>query len=197
MWFYSMKLFNAINSTRLQSFARNDKFIALINYKQFCQTPIQNETNPNLKKTQPPLTYQSSQSFQYSSNIQPLQFKSKLNATNLELKYRNVCQETWRWLDEYWSAYNLSYSKAKMAFLAKEKKKHATGHTQPDMGIFHREFLEANKTQRIQFNLKWYRSIAYIVYLSILVDLQQLWRRLHAKFLSKSKKSNNVNNKDN
>ncbi|CAH8839011.1 unnamed protein product [Trichobilharzia szidati] len=136
------------------------------------------------------------QPFHCPSNIQPPRLKPKSSdETPLELKYRKVYEETWRWLDEYWSAYNLSYLKAKNAFLARQnmnikdvkaddscERKVVT-----DLGAFHRQFLEENKQKRIHFNLQWYRRIAYIVYLSILVDFQQVYNRLHYKLFPKQK----------
>ncbi|CAH8536282.1 unnamed protein product [Schistosoma rodhaini] len=166
-------------------------------YKQLSKISVETKESQDSKKDLPPWPCHNPYSFQHSSNIHPLKFKSKPNETTLELKYRTVCQETWRWLNEYWSLYNLSYSKAKNAFLEKEMKNienNPTGHKIPDMGVFHREFLEANKKQRMDFNLKWYRSIVYIVYLSILVDLQQLYHRFYARFSSKLNQYKNVNN---
>ncbi|RTG81902.1 uncharacterized protein DC041_0011539 [Schistosoma bovis] len=201
MWSYGT-VFKSINSISSQSLAYGDKFIPMGYYKQLSKISVKIKESQDSKKDLSPWPCHNPNSFQYSSNIHPLRFKSKPNETNLELKYKTVCQETWRWLNEYWSLYNLSYSKvrfAKNAFLEKEKMKNlennSTEHKIPDMGVFHREFLEANKKQRMDFNLKWYRSIVYIVYLSILVDLQQLYHRFYAKFSPKSNKCENVNDK--
>ncbi|VDP77509.1 unnamed protein product [Schistosoma mattheei] len=198
MWSYGT-VFKSISSISLQSLAYGDKFIPMGYYKQLSKISVKTKESQDSKKDLPPWPCHNPYSSQYSSNIHPLRFKSKPNETSLELKYKTVCQETWRWLNEYWSLYNLSYSKAKNAFLEKEKMKNlennSTEHKISDMGVFHREFLEANKKQRMDFNLKWYRSIVYIVYLSILVDLQQLYHRFYAKFSPKSNKCENVNDK--
>ncbi|VDP44720.1 unnamed protein product [Schistosoma margrebowiei] len=159
MWSYGT-VFKSINSISSQSLAYGDKFIPMGYYKQLSKISVKTKESQDSKKDLPPWPCHNPYSSQYSSNIHPLRFKSKPNETNLELKYKTVCQETWRWLNEYWSLYNLSYSKvrfAKNAFLEKEKMKNiennSTEHKIPDMGVFHREFLEANKKQRMDFNL--------------------------------------------
>ncbi|KAK4469786.1 hypothetical protein MN116_006624 [Schistosoma mekongi] len=188
-----------INSTSSRASAYGDLLIPIGYCKRLSKTPVETEKSRSLENT----SYgpcNDSRSFQHSSNIQPLRLKSKLNETPLEFKYRNVYQETWRWLDEYWSSYNLSYSKAKYTFLEKEQVKHCENNSNdvkvPDIGVFHREFLNANKKQRMHFNLKWYRSIAYIVYLGILVDLQRLYFALYSKFTSKANKYEDNNDKE-
>ncbi|TNN12076.1 Apoptogenic protein 1 [Schistosoma japonicum] len=199
MWSYCIKFPKPINSTSARASAYGDLFISTGYCKTLSKTPVKTEESQSLKnKSYGPCS--NSRSFQNSSNIQPLKLKSKLNETPLELKYRNVYQETWRWLDEYWSLYNLSYSKAKNAFLEKEQMKNCGNNSNkvkvPDIGVFHREFLDANKKQRIQFNLKWYRSIAYVVYLGILVDLQRVYRALYSKFTSKASQYEDINDKE-
>nr|CAH8838544.1 unnamed protein product [Trichobilharzia regenti] len=202
MFSHRIRLFSSLYSKSPLVFANADawsptdfcKYFSKISMKESERTQSTNQVkSESFYNT---TTTSTTEPFHCLSNIQPPRLKSKSSDdTPLELKYRKVYEETWRWLDEYWSAYNLSYIKAKNAFLAREnmnikdvkaddscERKGVT-----DLGAFHRQFLEENKQKRIHFNLQWYRRIAYIVYLSILVDFQQVYNRLRYTLFPKQK----------
>ncbi|CAH8494930.1 unnamed protein product [Heterobilharzia americana] len=158
-----VRLFNLAYfcSSNLRS---NGDICVPIIFRKYCSKLPANETEkiPTADRYRytPKNSYNTTQQFQCSSNIQPLRLKPNSNETALELKYRTVYEETWRWLDEYWSSYNLSYLKAKNAYLEEKKKISMEEHKADpcerkvtDLGAFHREFLADNKKRRINFNV--------------------------------------------
>ncbi|KER22490.1 hypothetical protein T265_14843 [Opisthorchis viverrini] len=105
------------------------------------------------------------------SNIRRLQFASGGARTSLQQKYYYFYQDTWDWLDAYWTSHNKLYAEEKAKFLG-------INDENGSVSEFNRRFLIENQPLQLRFNLQWYRRIAYITYLGILVELQCIFTRL-------------------
>ncbi|GAA52547.1 hypothetical protein CLF_108309 [Clonorchis sinensis] len=105
------------------------------------------------------------------SNIRRLQFTSGGARTSLQQKYYYYYQDTWNWLDAYWTSHNKLYAEEKAKFLE-------INDENGSVSEFNRRFLIENQPLQLRFNLQWYRRIAYITYLGILVEMQCVFTRL-------------------
>ncbi|CAL8072411.1 unnamed protein product [Calicophoron daubneyi] len=152
-------------------------------------TAIDQELNPRHGQTRPK-TVQSveprSSHKKPLSNIRPLHFPPNKDETSLERKYRQYYQDTWKFLDEYWAEHNSRLKEAKDNFLEERYREKLPlspdqeKELSTDLAEFHSRFLLENKSAQLRFNLVWYRRIAYTVWLSLLVDLQRIFRRLRS-----------------
>ncbi|KAF7233292.1 hypothetical protein EG68_03187 [Paragonimus skrjabini miyazakii] len=109
-----------------------------------------------------------------TSNIRPVHFWSNCRLTELQQRYCAFYEDTWKWLDSYWAYHNVNFQQAKRSFL-ESRAPVGSGvrlDASADLSEFYSRFLKENQHTQLRFNFEWYRRIAYISYLGILVDLQ-------------------------
>ncbi|KAA3680968.1 uncharacterized protein DEA37_0008420, partial [Paragonimus westermani] len=116
------------------------------------------------------------------SNIRPIHFWSNDKLTELQRQYCAFCEDTWKWLDSYWACHNVKFQQAKRSFLESRAPVGSIVRldASADLSEFYSRFLKENQRTQLRFNFEWYRRIAYLSYLGILVDLQHVYLRFQS-----------------
>lgn len=65
------------------------------------------ETTPrNLSSREP---YQWLGPMDSVSNIRPVRFATAFGRSGLEYRYRKLCEDTWKWMNDHWTVHNIKY----------------------------------------------------------------------------------------
>ncbi|XP_045864257.1 cytochrome c oxidase assembly factor 8 isoform X2 [Meles meles] len=125
------------------------------------------------------------------SNLRPIHFYVPEDESPLELKLRQLRQETQEWNQQFWANQNLTFRKEKEEFIRSRLKAKGleprAGSGQKatldaeEMADFYKEFLSKNFLKHMYYNRDWYKRNFAITFCMGKVALERVWNKLRPK----------------
>ena len=116
------------------------------------------------------------------SNLRPVKFAIRDNETELEVRLRELRQETQKFNQDWWTKHNKDFKDGREDFI-----KHILETKYPDepdkttlsadeMSIFYREFMNKQWASHLQYNKDWQRRNWSIIALMARVNIQKFFK---------------------
>jgi len=117
------------------------------------------------------------------SNIRKICLHVPSNETKLHKRYRLLRQDTLNWNHNFWLNHNTEFVKNRDEYTKELLQKRypnddtKTTLTADEMSEFYKDFLDRNWSSHIQYNIEWQKRNFTIIFLSILVGIENLAKR--------------------
>jgi len=119
-----------------------------------------------------------------TTNLRPIRFQMNHNETKTEVKLRILRQETQNFNQDFWSVHNTAFKDSRQKFIQhilKEKyplEKDKKTLTSEEMSVFYKSFMNDQWDNHLAYNLEWQKRNFKIIFLTGVVMLQKLWKKM-------------------
>lgn len=118
------------------------------------------------------------------SNIRKVRLYEPPNETKLHKRYRLLRQETLEWQHNFWLKHNTDFTKEREEYTKNViNQRYPSDNTKTtlnadEMSKFYKDFLDSKWSSHLQFNVEWQKRNFTIVFLSMLVRIQNATNKI-------------------
>jgi len=118
-----------------------------------------------------------------ASNLRPVKFAVRETETPLELRLRNLRQETQKFNQDWWTEHNREFKQGRESFIKNiletkyPNEPDKSTLSADEMSQFYREFMNQQWKSHVEYNKEWQKRNWSIIFLSARVKLEKLLDR--------------------